>query len=138
MELDFLSDSWVNAIAERLNASKAFKDAGKGWNTTIAFALLPDPEKGVEPAGMVLDLQDGTCRNAQRVAGPGPYEAEYVIRGVAPNWKLLLEKAIFPVPAIMKGDLQLVKGGTTALMMKMNAVQAMLDEAGALSTRYPA
>lgn len=137
MELEFLSDGWVSALSERLNNSKAFKDAGKGWNTTIALALLPDPEKGVAPCGMVLDLADGTCRAATRLDGAGPYEAEYVIRGVAGNWRQLLEKAIFPVPAIMKGDLQLVKGGTTALMMKMNAVQAMLDEAGALATRYP-
>lgn len=137
MEVDFLSDGWVSALAERLNDSKAFKDANKGWTTSLAFALLPDPDKGVEPAALVLHVQDGACQSATRVAGPGPYEAEYVIRGVAANWKLLLEKAIYPVPAIMKGDLQLVKGGTTALMMKMNAVQALLDEAGALSTRYP-
>lgn len=132
-----MSDGWVSAIAERLQESKAFKDAGKGWNTTIALALLPEPDKGTEASALVLDLQDGTCKRALRIAGPGPYEADYVIRGVAGNWKQLLEKAIYPVPAIMKGDLQLVKGGTTSLMMKMNAVQAMLDEAGAVSTRYP-
>ena len=134
----FMSDAWVAALADRLNDSAAYKNAGKGWKTTLALAVLPEPEKGIDAAAMVIALEDGTCTNIARIEGPGPYEAEYVIRGIADNWKKLLTKEVFPVPAIMKGDLQLVKGGTTALMMKMNAVQALLDEAGAVPTEYPA
>lgn len=137
MDLEFLSDSWVNSLAETLNESASFKSAGKGWKTKIAFAVLPEAEKGIEAAAMVLALNDGTCSEALRIEGPGPYEAEYVIRGVAENWEKLIKQLIYPVPSIMKGDLQLVKGGTTSLMMKMNAVQALLDVAGALGTRYP-
>lgn len=134
----FMSDAWVAALAERLKDSAAYKSAGKGWKTTIALAVLPEPEKGIEAAAMTIALEDGVCTSISRIEGPGPYEAEYVIRGIAENWKKLLTKEVFPVPAIMKGDLQLVKGGTTALMMKMNAVQALLDEAGAVTTEYPA
>jgi|GEM_PF-2545036 len=134
----FMSDAWVSALTERLNNSAAYKSAGKGWKTTLALAVLPEPEKSIEAAAMVIALEDGACKHVERIEGPGPYEAEYVIRGLAENWKKLLTKEVFPVPAIMKGDLQLVKGGTTALMMKMNAVQALLDEAGAVPTEYSA
>lgn len=134
----FMSDAWVTAFSERLNDSAAYKSAGKGWKTTLVLAVLPEPSKGIEAAAMEIALEDGVCKSVSRIEGPGPYEAEYVIRGIADNWKKLLTKEVFPVPAIMKGDLQLVKGGTTALMMKMNAVQALLDEAGALPTKYSA
>jgi putative sterol carrier protein len=137
MELDFMSEPYVAALTERLKGSDAYKKATKSWKTTMAFALLPEPEKGIEARGLVLDLADGECRKAAVIPGPGPYEADYVIRGVAEKWKALLGKEIFPVPAIMSGQLQLVKGNSMSLMMQMPSVQALLDETGALPTRFP-
>ena len=137
MEHEYMSDAWLASLTERVAGSEAYKKAAKDWRASMALALLPEPEKGVEACAVVLDLHEGVCRNATRVAGPGPYEADYVIRGVADNWKKLLTKETFPVPAIMSGQLQLVKGGTTALMMKMAAAQALLDEAGAVPTKWP-
>lgn len=137
MELDYLSDAWVSALSERLAASESFAKAAKGFKGSLALATVAQPEAGVEPAAVLLDLANGACARAERVAGPGPYEADYVIRGGVAEWQKLLAKAIFPVPAIMGGQLQLVKGGTMALMTQMGAMQALLDEAGALPTRYP-
>lgn len=137
MELDFMSEAWVAALADRLKASDAYKKGAKDWRASMALAMLAEPEKNIEAAAVVLDLQGGECRSAQRVAGPGPYEADYVIRGVAENWQKLLKKEIFPVPAIMSKQLQLVKGDTMPLMMKMAAVQALLDEASPIPTKFP-
>lgn len=133
-----MSDAWVAALAERLRGSEAYKKAAKSWRSSIALAVIPEPEKGIAGSAVVLDLYEGECRSATRIEGPGPFEADYVIRGVAANWKALLIKEIFPVPAIMGGQLQLVKGATMSLMTQMSAAQALLDEAGALPTRYPA
>lgn len=137
MELDFMSDAWVSALAERLKTSEAYKKNAKGWRSSMALATLAEPEKNIEGCAVLLDLHEGECRGAQRIAGPGPYEADYVIRGVSENWQKLLKKEVFPVPAIMGGQLQLVKGNTMSLMTQMPAVQALLDEAGALPTRFP-
>jgi putative sterol carrier protein len=137
MELEFVSEAWVNALCERLNGSETYKKSAKGFKGSMAFALLPEADKGVEAAGMILELGEGTCKKAVREAGPGPYEADYVIRGVAENWKKLLTKEVFPVPAIMSQQLQLVKGNTMALMTQMGAVQALLDEAAQLQTKFP-
>lgn len=132
-----MSDAWLAALVERLKGNEAYKKAAKDLKATIALGLMPEEAKGIGAAGIVLDLQAGELASARRIGGPGPYEADYVIRGVAENWKKLLTKEIFPVPALMKGELQLVKGGTTALMMKMGALQALLDEAGAVPTKWP-
>ena len=132
-----MSDAWLAALVERLKGNEAYKKAAKDLKAKIALGLMPEEAKGIGAAGVVLDLQAGELASAQRIEGPGPYEGDYVIRGVAENWKKLLTKEIFPVPAIMKGELQLVKGGTTALMMKMGALQALLDEAGAVPTKWP-
>jgi putative sterol carrier protein len=137
MELEFMSDAWVAALGERLKTSDTYKKAAKDWKSSMALALLPDPEKGIEPRAVVLDLYAGECRSANLVTGPGPYEADYVIRGVAENWKKLLTKEVFPVPAILGGQLQLVKGATMALMTQMGAVQAILDEAYPVQTKFP-
>ena len=137
MELDFMSEAWVAALADRLKSSEAYKKGAKDWRSSMALATLAEPEQNNEGAAVVLDLQGGECRSAERVAGPGPYEADYVIRGVAENWQKLLKKEIFPVPAIMSKQLQLVKGDTMPLMMKMGAVQALLDEASQIPTRFP-
>jgi putative sterol carrier protein len=132
----YLSDAWVADLTERLKSSDAYKKATKDWKTTITFALLPDADKGIEPVAVVLDLDKGECKSATRVAGPGPYEGDYVIRGTQENWKKLLTKEIFPVPALMSQQLQLVKGSSTSLMMKMGATQGLLDEAGAVPTAW--
>ncbi|MDB5101867.1 MAG: putative sterol carrier protein [Cyanobacteria bacterium RYN_339] len=136
MAHEFLSDAWLADLTERLKTSEAFKKATKDWKTTITFALLADEAKGVQPVGVVLELDKGECKGATRVAGPGPYDGDYVIRGVADNWKKLLTKEIFPVPALMSQQLQLVKGSSTSLMMKMGATQGLLDEAGAVPTNW--
>jgi putative sterol carrier protein len=138
MELDFMSDAWVAALAERLKESATYKKSAKGWRSSMALATLAEPEKGIEARAVVLDLYEGEVRSAVSVAGTGPYEADYVIRGVAENWKKLLAKEIFPVPAIMSGQLQLVKGDTMPLMMQMGSVQALLDEATPVPTRWTA
>ena len=137
-ELDFMSEDWLNALSERLKTSDAYKKAAKGWRSSMALATLAEPEKNIEGRAVVLDLHEGELRNAQLVTGPGPYEADYVIRGVADNWQKLLSKEIFPVPAIMSQQLQLVKGNTMSLMTQMGAAQALLDEAGAVPTKFPA
>lgn len=137
MELDFLSDAWVAAFVERLKESDKYKKAAKSWKWSMAFALLPEDGKDVEACGVVLDLNQGEVRSATRVPGKGPYEADFVIRGVGDNWRRLLTKEIFPAPALMSGQLQLVKGSTSTLMMNMGGAQALLDEAGGLPTRYP-
>ena len=137
MEYEFMSDAWAAALCDRLNGSDAYKKAAKSWKSSMAFALLPEADKGIEARGFILDLYEGTCRSARIEQGPGPYEADYVIRGVAENWKKLLTKEVFPVPAIMGGQLQLVKGATMALMTQMGAVQAILDEAYPLQTKFP-
>lgn len=137
MELDFMSDAWVAALADRLKESASYKKTARDWRGSMALTLLPEADKGIEPCAVVLDLHEGECRSAVRVAGPGPYEADFVIRGLAANWKRLLNKEIFPAPAIMSGQLQLVKGSSTQLMMKMGAAQALLDEAGAVPTKFP-
>jgi len=136
MAHEFLSDAWVSDLTERLKTSEAYKKATKDWKTVITFALLPDADKGIEPVAVVLDLDKGELKSAQRIAGPGPYEGDYVIRGVRDNWKKLLTKEIFPVPALMSQQLQLVKGSSTSLMMKMGATQGLLDEAGAVPTNW--
>lgn len=133
-----MSDAWLSAFKERLAASETFKKGAKSFRGSMAFALLPEADKGVEPRGMVLDLADGALRKGEIIQGPGPYEADYVIRGTGPNWKKLLSKEIFPVPAIMGGQLQLVKGNAMGLMTQMGSLQSLLDEAGAVPTAYPA
>lgn len=137
MELDFMSDAWASALAERLNNSPAYKSAAKSWKSSMAFALLPEADKGIEARGLVLDLYEGQCRGVKLEQGPGPYEADFVIRGVAANWKALLTKQVFPVPAIMSGQLQLVKGNAMSLMTQMGPVQALIDEAAAVPTQFP-
>lgn len=138
MELEFMSEPWVAALADRLKASDAYKKAGKGWRTKLALALLADADKGTEAAAVVIDLDGGELKSATRIAGSGPYEGDFVIRGVAENWKKLLNKEIFPAPAVMSGQLQLVQGSPMGLMTHMGATQALLDEAGAVPTKYPA
>lgn len=135
MALPFLSDAWVAALAERLASSETFAKDGKGFNGSLALARVA--EDGAEPAAVYLALSGGKCSKAERLAGAGPYEADYVIRGAAAEWKKLLAKETFPVPAIMSGQLQLVKGGTMALMGQMGAMQALINEAGALETAFP-
>lgn len=136
MSHPFMSEAWVRALEAQLATSESYKKAAGGWTTKIALAVIPDAEKGLTGGAAILDLANGACQKAERLEGAGPFEGEYVMRGTLENWKKLLTKEIFPAPALMSGQIQLVKGGTTALMMKMGAAQALLDEAGKVPTDW--
>ena len=137
MSLDFMSDAWLSALTDRLATSESYKKAAKGFSSSLALALLPEADKGVEARAIVIALNNGEVTSSKVETGAGPYEADYVIRGVADNWRKLLTKEIFPVPAIMSQQLQLVKGNTMSLMTKMGAMDALLNEGGQLDTKYP-
>lgn len=137
MSHPFMSEAWVRALEAQLATSESYKKAAGGWKTTIALAVKPEEDKGITAGAAVLDLEGGLCKQADRIEGAGPYDGEYVMRGVLENWKKLLSKEIFPAPALMSGQIQLVQGSTTALMIKMGAAQALLDEAGKVPTAWP-
>jgi putative sterol carrier protein len=137
MSLEFMSDAWLSALTDRLATSEAYKKAAKGFSSSLALALLPEADKNVEARAIVIAINNGEVTASKVETGPGPYEADYVVRGVSENWKKLLKKEIFPAPAIMGGQLQLVKGNAMSLMTKMGALDALLNEAGQLDAAYP-
>ena len=85
----FPSTEWVEAFAERINASATYRDAAATWEGAIAFVFLAEPDRGV-PADVwaLLDLWHGGCRSA-RIVGPdeggaAPYRWE-LVEGTLPS-----------------------------------------------------
>ena len=64
MAFDFPSSDWAAAYKDALNASDAYKQAGKDWtHGVVAMVVKADPSLGIaEDTALWLDVHQGGCR----------------------------------------------------------------------------
>ena len=62
MSVEFMSDAWLAALTDRLATSETYKKAAKGFSSTMALALLPEADKGVEARAAILEIVNGELK----------------------------------------------------------------------------
>ncbi len=132
----FPSTEWVEAFAERINASATYRDAAATWEGAIAFVFLAEPDRGV-PADVwaLLDLWHGGCRSA-RIVGPDEGgAAPYVLRAPYTRWRSILEGELDPVKAMMQGKLK-VQGNLATIIRYVRAANELVRLTGTVPTEF--
>ena len=132
----FPSTEWVEAFAERINASATYRDAAATWEGAIAFVFLAEPDRGV-PADVwaLLDLWHGGCRSA-RIVGPDEgAAAPYVLRAPYTRWRSILEGELDPVKAMMQGKLK-VQGNLATIIRYVRAANELVRLTGTVPTEF--
>jgi putative sterol carrier protein len=128
---------WATAYCDAINGDETFRKEGTRWNWPIAFILEANPPLGY-PADIAVELalKAGRCTGA-RVVSARKTAVPYQLKGSYTTWKALVKGQMDPVTAVMKGDLQLVRGTVTALMMHARTARTLLACARAVETIFP-
>ena len=113
MAFDFPSSEWASAYKDALNASQAYKTAGKDWtHGVVAMVVKAEPSLGIpDDLAMWLDVDQGKCRDCKLLSAKEAEEkAPFVVSASYAQWKQVIKKEIDPTKALMQGKLKLAKG----------------------------
>jgi len=124
----FPSEEWVKEYMEKLNASKAYEDAGKTWEGDIMFVVQKD-EAHPSDEYIYLDLYHGKCRSAKYIASADNLpKTEFKYIGKYSNWNKLLNREIDPIQGILTGKFKL-DGPMMKIMRYTKAAKEMVNTA---------
>jgi putative sterol carrier protein len=133
----FPSDEWFKALAERINASEAYRDAAATWEGDVAFHIEAEPDRGFpEAAWGYLDLWHGACRSGGAVGPEEGSKARYVIRATYSRWRDVLADELDPVRGMIQGKLK-VRGHLPTILRYVRAAMELLRCAQEVETTYP-
>ena len=116
MAVKFLTDDWIVAVHEAINAHDGFKGAAAGITLTLQFNVVDAPEGGLNAYYLKLDAGSPT-------AAAGEVEGSDV--GISSDYETAASIAkgdLNTQTAFMTGKLK-VTGNLAKLMMHQNVIQ---------------
>ena len=135
----FPSEEWTSAYRAAINNNPAHRNATPSWKFgPIAMIVLRGPAEVVsEPAGMVLDVRDGECRNARYLEGvDDPEDAEFVIVAPYARWKDVIEGRLDPIKGMMEGKLRLTRGHLPTIIRFVESARQLVVSASRVPTLF--
>ena len=134
---EFPSKEWLDAYAERINASSDYREAAATWEGDISYVFEAEPDKGVnDEVWAWLDLWHGECRGSK--FGITPEEGEqskFIIRAPYSRWKEVIRKELDPVKGMMQGKLKL-KGDLPTIVRYVKAANELVNLAQTVPTEF--
>lgn len=122
----FPSQEWVKQLANELNRSEAYADAGKNWEGDFYFVVEPDKDHAMpESVYMYMDLWHGKCRDAFVVEDKTAKNPAFIMSGTYSKWKRVVTAQLDPIQGLMTGQLKL-KGNMVMVMKNVKAAQEMV------------
>jgi putative sterol carrier protein len=132
----FPSAAWVDSYVEKLDASEAYREAGRTWEGDILFVVQRD-ENFPKDCYIYLDLYHGACRKHDYAEGePATLpQAEFSYIGPFRNWVRLLKGEIDPIRGLMTGKFKL-KGSMMKIMRYSKAAKEMVNATTAVDSTF--
>jgi putative sterol carrier protein len=124
MKYRFPSNEWVKAYRDLLNASLAYEESSKNWDSDLIFIIEPDVTHA-QVGYLYLDPYHGKCREARTLAGLEEQKAAYVVNAPFTVWRRIIENRLDPIQALMTRQIK-VKGDLMKIMRYPKAVKEML------------
>jgi putative sterol carrier protein len=134
MRYRFPSDEWVKAYRDLLNASAAYEESSKNWESDLIFIIEPDAPNS-QVAYLYLDPYRGKCREAKALPGLEAQKAAYVVNAPFTVWRRIIENKLDPIQALMTRQIK-VKGDLMKIMRYPKAVKEMLTCVTAVPTEF--
>lgn len=139
MAIDFGTAEWAQALQGAINSSSEYRNAaskwGAGFNGNLLFAFEGD---GSSPKSLylLLNLEAGSCRGAEFVAGPSHHDAGFALRAPFSLWREILMGKSLAATAILSGRMR-VEGDMIALLRYAGAHRALIHCVASLEARFP-
>ena len=132
MANEVFTTPWVNAWAEELARSEAYRAAAKTWEGPITLGLAGSLERVV-----FLDLWHGECREARLASSEDREQAKFSIEADLATWRRVLEGELDPIFGIMSGKLKLVRGKMSGLLPFVEASKQLVAAAARIDSTFP-
>jgi putative sterol carrier protein len=138
MAFDFPSPDWASAYKDALNASAAYKVAGKDWtHGVVAMVVKAAPEIGIaEDTGLWLDVGGGVCNDCRLVPAAEAEKAAFVIVATYARWKEVIKKQLDPIKGMMQGKLKLTKGHMPTIVKYVNSSRELVETTSKVPTKF--
>ena len=139
MALEFGTPEWARALADAVNASSEYRNAGATWGVGFNGNLLFAFEAGgalPKSLYLLLRLEGGRSRGAEFVPGPSHPDAGFALRASFPLWREILGGKTLAATAILTGRMK-VEGNMVALLKHAGAHRSLIHCVSALDTRFP-
>ncbi len=135
--MQIFSPEWIAEFGHALNSSEAYRQQAQNWEGTLLLLLIPNNTSPSDNHEAVwLNLWHGECRLA-RSAQPADFStADYILAATLPDWKMVLNKDIAPIMAIMRGKLKLQKGSMATLARYANAAKELVSVAADIPAQW--
>lgn len=130
----FLSQEWIEAYREALNANEAYAEAAQDWEGDFLFVVEPG-EGAPEGATFYVDLWHGKCREARLLGPDEEADAAFTYAGPYENWKKLIQGEIDPIKGLLTGKFRL-KGSMMKVMRYTKAAKLLVETAGEVPTEF--
>ncbi|UCH31650.1 MAG: SCP2 sterol-binding domain-containing protein [Candidatus Bathyarchaeota archaeon] len=152
------SREWLEEYRRRLNQSREYKEAGKGWgvgwNGDFIFQIdnIPINSISVEdlPADLAkelgeyvidgtsysyIQLEDGVCRGACPIKNPKDVEAGFIMKGSYENWKKLSTGEMEVMRGLLTRKFEL-EGNMARVMQYTRAAMLMTNISSSIKTEF--
>jgi putative sterol carrier protein len=138
MAFVFPSDEWARAYKDALNASAAYKQAGKDWtHGTVAMVVKADPALGIaEDTAMWLDVHGGECRECTLMPASKADAAAFIIVADHARWKSVIKKELDPIKGMMQGKLKLTKGHMPTIVKYVQSSRELVETTSKVPTTF--
>lgn len=134
---DFPSDEWAQKFKDAINDSGPYRAAAVAWiHGAVALVVKADPALGLpEPVGIWLDLDRGVCKEVRVVSDEEAARAPFCISGEYGRWKLVMNRQLDPIKAMMQKKLEL-RGQMTIIVKFVNASKELVECSTRVPTRF--
>lgn len=138
MAFVFPSAEWAAAYKDALNASAAYKQAGKDWtHGVVAMVVKADPALGIaEDTAMWLDVHGGECRDCKLMPATQAEAAAFIIVADYPRWKSVIKKELDPIKGMMQGKLKLTKGHMPTIVKYVQSSRELVETTSKVPTLF--
>lgn len=134
MKYQVFTPPWLDAWADEIRASSAYREAASGWEGALALVL--ESRQLGRPRVAVLDLWHGDCRSARAADVDALDEVRFALAGSDRTWRKVLGGSD-PLWALMSGKLKLHKGSLAELTPWAKAAKELVRTAGRIPTAFP-
>jgi len=154
----FPTKEWLEEYGKKLNQSKEYKEAGKGWgvgrNGDFIFQIenIPVDKVSVKdlPADLAkqmkeyiingtscsyIQLKDGECKGTRVLKDPKEVEAGFIMKGDYENWKKMIRGEIGAIRGLLTRKFKL-EGSMAKVMQYTRAATIMTEISSSIQTEF--
>ena len=129
---------WIEALHQNINSNENYRRHAAGWEGSLLLVMSTNGQIDEATAPAVwLNLLHGQCLEAKAATPHEFAAANFILAGSGKDWKMVLDREIAPIMALMRGKLKLKKGSLVTLTRYAEAAKEIVNATASLNAHIP-